>query len=94
MEIAAVECAPPVQIQNGFVEATSNNTVFGTKVKYTCESGFKIIGPSVLTCLASGQYDAVPPSCIGKWKTRLLLTHLSGSLKNRNYINPLVSCLW
>lgn len=67
VNFSAVECAPPLQIQNGFLEATSNSTVFGTKVKYTCESGFKILGPSVLTCLASGQYDAVPPSCIGEF---------------------------
>lgn len=63
---SAVQCTPPTEIPNGFVEVANNSTVFGTKVKYTCESGHQLIGPSVLTCLASGQYDAVPPTCLGK----------------------------
>lgn len=65
MCVIAVECAPPTEILNGYLEISSNETVFGTTVQYSCKSGYKMIGPAIITCLANGQYDAVPPTCLG-----------------------------
>ncbi|XP_038669921.1 myeloperoxidase-like isoform X2 [Scyliorhinus canicula] len=32
-------------------------------VRYTCESGFKLMGEDTITCLSNGQWDTAPPAC-------------------------------
>ncbi|KAK9877979.1 hypothetical protein WA026_020194 [Henosepilachna vigintioctopunctata] len=59
-----IECSGSIEIENGFYELlNSNETVFGTKVRYTCKPGYKLVGPRQITCLANEQYDALPPTC-------------------------------
>ncbi|XP_049819681.1 sushi, von Willebrand factor type A, EGF and pentraxin domain-containing protein 1 isoform X2 [Aethina tumida] len=56
-------CEPPTEIPNGVIENPNNETLFGSTVEYECKTGYKLVGPKVLTCLANGQYDALPPTC-------------------------------
>ncbi|GCC26268.1 hypothetical protein chiPu_0004683 [Chiloscyllium punctatum] len=44
-------------------------------VKYTCKSGFRIVGEDTIKCLSNGKWDSTPPRCVGarvkicsKWK--------------------------
>ncbi|GCB60430.1 hypothetical protein scyTo_0014169 [Scyliorhinus torazame] len=34
-----------------------------SSVRYTCESGFKLVGGDTLTCLSNGQWNIAPPGC-------------------------------
>lgn len=68
-------CEPPTEIPNGVIENPNNETLFGSTVEYECKTGYKLVGPKVLTCLANGQYDALPPTCQGKWNIYSNLLH-------------------
>ncbi|XP_048413025.1 myeloperoxidase-like isoform X2 [Stegostoma tigrinum] len=44
-------------------------------VKYSCKSGFKMVGEDTITCLSNGKWNSSPPRCVGarvkicsKWK--------------------------
>ncbi|XP_044269189.1 uncharacterized protein LOC123014242 isoform X1 [Tribolium madens] len=58
-----VQCEPPLEIENGKFESPTNETLFGSVIEYKCKFGYKLIGPKTITCLANGQYDALPPKC-------------------------------
>ncbi|XP_018571372.1 uncharacterized protein LOC108911033 [Anoplophora glabripennis] len=58
-----VQCEPPTEIANGALEMPSNDTIFGSIVHYVCNAGYRLVGPNNVTCLANGQYDALPPTC-------------------------------
>lgn len=60
--IAAIQCEPPAEILNGVLKIPKE-IIVGAVVTYTCNVGYKLIGPNSLTCSANGQYDALPPSC-------------------------------
>ncbi|KAI8515762.1 hypothetical protein Bbelb_065750 [Branchiostoma belcheri] len=56
----AVQCplvSPPT---NGFV--TGSNS-YGDVVSFTCEPGYKLVGPSSLTCLSDGTWNGKSPTC-------------------------------
>ncbi|GLV45530.1 uncharacterized protein CBL_02550 [Carabus blaptoides fortunei] len=61
----AIHCEVPSNIANGRFTTTSllNSTIFGTLVEYTCNTGYKILGPKEITCLPNGQYNSLPPVC-------------------------------
>lgn len=61
----AIQCEPPAEIINGLFNITETEIVFGTTIQYTCNSGFKLFGPSQITCTSNGQYDHLPPHCQG-----------------------------
>ncbi|XP_078404680.1 eosinophil peroxidase-like [Cetorhinus maximus] len=41
----------------------SHFSICKSSVRYTCESGFKLVGGDTLTCLSNGQWDIAPPGC-------------------------------
>ena len=45
-----------------------SGATFGSTVTYSCDPGYKLIGPSAVTCLASGQWNTSRSAvqCIGK----------------------------
>nr|CAH7713270.1 unnamed protein product [Callosobruchus chinensis] len=57
-----IHCEAPLEITNG-ITRTPNETVYGSVVQYNCNSGYRLVGPSTITCMANGQYDALPPTC-------------------------------
>ncbi|CAG9771055.1 unnamed protein product [Ceutorhynchus assimilis] len=58
-----VQCETPSTIGNGLLEIPNNDTFFGSIVTYSCNKGYRLIGPSKITCMANGQYDSLPPTC-------------------------------
>ncbi|XP_031346688.1 uncharacterized protein LOC116173386 isoform X1 [Photinus pyralis] len=70
----AIQCENPVGILNGVVTANDNETVFGTVIEYACNTGFKLSGPRKITCMANGQYDHLPPTCLEDATTPALVT--------------------
>ena len=49
---------------NGNVELSGNT--FGQIAEYTCNTGFNLIGESILMCGADGQWIGDSPVCEGK----------------------------
>lgn len=41
-----------------------NGTYYGSKAEISCPPGYRMEGPRVLTCLASGQWSSALPRCI------------------------------
>ncbi|XP_013383226.1 sushi, von Willebrand factor type A, EGF and pentraxin domain-containing protein 1 [Lingula anatina] len=56
-----VKCRKPPSLQFGRVEGKS--FVFGSKVTYHCDTGYKLIGRQTLKCNADGQWGGSSPIC-------------------------------
>lgn len=49
-----------------------NGTFYGSRVEISCPTGYRLEGPRVITCLASGQWSSVLPRCMKLEVTTLL----------------------
>ncbi|XP_072160988.1 CUB and sushi domain-containing protein 1 isoform X2 [Bemisia tabaci] len=58
-----VRCPDPPTILNGEAFISSNTTVAGTVIEFSCNRRFKLVGAKQLVCLPSGVYDNKPPVC-------------------------------
>ena len=47
-------------------QVTFSSTVFNSFASYSCASGFTLDGLNIRTCLASGSWSGVEPTCQGK----------------------------
>ncbi|CAI8052865.1 CUB and sushi domain-containing protein 3 [Geodia barretti] len=56
-----VECPTLNDPDNGNLKLSGNN--FGQTAEYTCNTGFSLIGESILMCGADGQWIGNPPVC-------------------------------
>ncbi|XP_073447245.1 sushi, von Willebrand factor type A, EGF and pentraxin domain-containing protein 1 isoform X2 [Aquarana catesbeiana] len=56
-----IKCPPAKEIPNGRISSQSLH--FGQTVTYSCNKGFRLKGQHVLTCLETGEWDAVTPNC-------------------------------
>ncbi|XP_067864216.1 eosinophil peroxidase-like isoform X2 [Heptranchias perlo] len=43
--------------------AHAHFSICKSSVRYTCESGFKLAGGDMITCLSDGQWNSAPPAC-------------------------------
>ncbi|XP_078082079.1 eosinophil peroxidase-like [Mustelus asterias] len=43
--------------------AHSHFSICKSSVRYTCKSGFKLVGGDTLTCLSNGKWNIAPPGC-------------------------------
>ncbi|XP_052773190.1 sushi, von Willebrand factor type A, EGF and pentraxin domain-containing protein 1-like [Mya arenaria] len=58
-----VYCGSPVLIANG--TTVYNSTAVGSTASYTCQSGFTLVGPDLVTCLENGTgYWSTEPECV------------------------------
>ncbi|KAM8721007.1 hypothetical protein ACLKA7_006957 [Drosophila subpalustris] len=59
-----VECDTlPGNYYNTFISAP-NGTYYGSKAEISCPPGYRMEGPRILTCLATGQWSSALPRCI------------------------------
>ncbi|XP_063096339.1 complement receptor type 2 [Cavia porcellus] len=60
-------CGPPPTINNGRTSASYGRITLNTVIRYTCSSGFRLIGERVLLCISkdkvNGIWDKPPPIC-------------------------------
>nr|XP_015201270.1 PREDICTED: sushi, von Willebrand factor type A, EGF and pentraxin domain-containing protein 1 [Lepisosteus oculatus] len=56
-----IECPKPKEIASGKV--SYSKLQYNHEVAYTCNRGFRLEGPGILTCLETGQWDAETPVC-------------------------------
>ncbi|XP_078278921.1 eosinophil peroxidase-like [Rhinoraja longicauda] len=45
------------------IVAHGHFSICDSSVKYTCISGFKLLGEDTITCVSDGQWNGAPPSC-------------------------------
>ncbi|XP_065845189.1 sushi, von Willebrand factor type A, EGF and pentraxin domain-containing protein 1-like [Oscarella lobularis] len=57
-----VSCGGPPAMRNGHIRG--NNFVFGSRVEYYCDSGFKRVGSSTLECMHTRKWYPTPPKCL------------------------------
>ena len=62
-EFVAVHCDELIIPLNGSV--SSRETVFGTRVNFTCDIGFQLNGLRELTCFPNGSWSGDEPLCNG-----------------------------
>lgn len=56
-----VDCGSISSPSNGQVIVTS--TTFGSTARYSCDSGYDLVGASSRTCQSSGQWSGAAPTC-------------------------------
>ncbi|CAG5126876.1 unnamed protein product, partial [Candidula unifasciata] len=62
MTCSSSGCSSPPKIANGRLELPAQNIV-GSRVKYTCEPTYFLVGSSERACLKDGTWDGREPSC-------------------------------
>ncbi|XP_078665151.1 sushi, von Willebrand factor type A, EGF and pentraxin domain-containing protein 1-like [Branchiostoma floridae x Branchiostoma belcheri] len=58
--MTATKCPALSHLTNGFI---GGNESYGDVVNFTCDPGYKLVGPSSLTCLPDGTWNGNSPTC-------------------------------
>ena len=62
--ILVVNCGNAPTIQNGNADSVARMS-YGNSVRYNCNKGYDLFGPSSVSCQADGSYTQLP-SCSGQ----------------------------
>ena len=62
--LAVVDCGNLTDTANGQVNLTSGTT-FGLNATYNCSTGYNLVGDSIRTCQATGNWSGSKPTCQG-----------------------------
>ncbi|XP_065178196.1 sushi, von Willebrand factor type A, EGF and pentraxin domain-containing protein 1-like [Sycon ciliatum] len=57
-----IDCGDPEQVANGQHALTS--TVYDSRVGYSCDSGYELVGNASVRCLLNGQWSSPVPQCV------------------------------
>ena len=57
-----LDCGPPLDVDNGTAYYTSMTE--GATAQYECDSGYRIVGSALVTCLPTGKWTQ-EPVCAG-----------------------------
>jgi hypothetical protein len=56
-----IECPPIPTVANALQEA--RNTKVNSRVTYTCNPGYRLVGSPEIACGADGRWTPAPPTC-------------------------------
>lgn len=70
---AEIACEPPQAPAHGSLMASGYS--YGAQVTFRCDVGFTLRGADTATCLNSGEWDALPPTCTGRWDAHIPRPH-------------------
>ena len=62
--LVAIVCGPPPIIPNGQVVGT--DFTWGSSISYSCNQGYQLSLPTVLTCQGNGNWSGEKPQCFRK----------------------------
>lgn len=93
--LAAIVCGQPPTIPNGQVVGT--DFTWGSSISYSCNQGYQLSLPTVLTCQGNGNWSGEKPQCFRKWShpwTPYSITvHWSASDIDRTLCQPTLYCV-
>uniref|UniRef100_A0A3Q4FXA6 Sushi domain-containing protein n=1 Tax=Neolamprologus brichardi TaxID=32507 RepID=A0A3Q4FXA6_NEOBR len=55
--------------ENGHISCSSTESVYNSQCSFTCDQGYSLEGPELLTCGHHGNWTAEKPTCQGKEET-------------------------
>ena len=84
ISVNAVVCPGLSDPVNGVLTPTGTNT--GDSAAFTCNSGFELVGASVVHCLSNGTWDKPSPTCLTPAGNILKNVYKVKSLKIISYI--------
>lgn len=64
-----MKCRSPRIIDNGWFDGqdeTDRQYEYGDGVSFRCNSGFDMVGESIIKCSDNGMFEPEPPTCTGK----------------------------
>ena len=65
LPITVKPCPCPPSLTNGFTNCNESHLAgTGTRVTYSCNSGYYLSGSSYRTCQASGNWTGTAPICV------------------------------
>ena len=64
LTLTVVDCGNLTDPVNGSVNHTSGTT-FGQTATYSCNTGYNLVGDSIRTCQATGEWSGSAPTCKG-----------------------------
>ncbi|XP_011168469.2 CUB and sushi domain-containing protein 3 [Solenopsis invicta] len=100
-----IRCAAPAPVTHGYIEKIDTDESAAAKnlnrsllvnsiVTYTCEKGYRLVGSRQITCLSTGFYDRVAPTCIDDSRATMVsptrATIRPSTTKTRTYLTPRV----
>ncbi|KAM5298505.1 sushi, von Willebrand factor type A, EGF and pentraxin domain-containing protein 1 [Ctenodactylus gundi] len=56
-----IKCKPPGNPENG--RSSGETYTVGADITFSCEEGYELVGVTKITCMASGEWDHLRPSC-------------------------------
>ena len=65
---------PPI-VPGNYVEMSSQERTFGSRVSFSCPGGQRIVGAESITCLRNETWSDMPPNCEGMRKPVLRALH-------------------
>lgn len=76
-----VKCQAPENPENG--HSSGEIYTVGAEVTFSCEEGYQLLGVGKVTCLETGEWDHVRPSCEGTCRKWLGVTVLGSSRETK-----------
>ena len=64
LSLTAVHCGNLTDPSNGSVNHTTGTTI-GENATYSCDTGYNLVGDSIRTCQATGNWSGSAPTCLG-----------------------------
>uniref|UniRef100_A0A3Q1CLJ1 CUB and Sushi multiple domains 2 n=1 Tax=Amphiprion ocellaris TaxID=80972 RepID=A0A3Q1CLJ1_AMPOC len=74
-ECSAIVCGPPPTIPNGQVVGT--DFTWGSSISYSCNQGYQLSLPTVLTCQGTGNWSGEKPQCFRKWHHAVMPNYIT-----------------
>ena len=70
VSISVITCDDAIKMnKDSNVKAFANGVVIGSRVTYTCKTGYKReTGSATCECLATGKWSCRPPKCARKYQ--------------------------
>lgn len=60
---SAVDCGLPDNPPHGMKKGDAST--YTSKIEYSCDPGYLLVGPEIRTCLHTGKWDGKEPTCQG-----------------------------
>lgn len=71
----AIVCGLPPVIPNG--QVVGADFTWGSSISYSCNQGYQLSLPTVLTCQGNGNWSGEKPQCFRKWRHAIMPSYIT-----------------